>query len=85
MNNNGVYEHFKILDKDSEEVRELEDRLNSGYVRYADEARHKYSGFTDTKVYAILDEDGVPVAYIELDWTSDSNIEDAYDEYLSTQ
>ena len=48
----------------------------------ADEVWHKYSGFTDTKVYAILDDDGAPVAYIELDWTSDSGIEEAYDEYL---
>lgn len=82
MNNNGVYEHFRILDSNSEEVRELEDRWISGDVRYADEVKHKYSGFTDTKVYAILDEDGAPIAYIELDWTSDSGIEEAYDEYL---
>lgn len=84
MNNNGVYEHFRILNSNSEEVRELEGRWISGDVRYADEVRHKYSGFTDTKVYAILDGDGAPVAYIELDWTSDSGIEEAYDEYLRT-
>jgi hypothetical protein len=84
MNNNGVYEHFRILDSNSEEVRELEDRWISGDVRYADEVRHKYSGFSDTKVYAILDGDGAPIAYIEVDLTSDSGIEEAYDEYLMT-
>ena len=80
MNNNGVYEHFRILDSNSEEVRELEDRWTSGDVCYADEVRHKYSGFTDTKVYAILDGDGAPEEYIEVDWLS--NIEEACDEYL---
>ena len=47
MNNNGVYEHFRILNSNSEEVRELEGRWISGDVRYADEVRHKYSGFTE--------------------------------------
>ena len=84
MNNNCEYEYFKILDSNSEEVKELEDRWISGDVRYADEVRHKYSGFTDMKVYAILDGDGAPIAYIELNWTSDTNIEKAYNEYLRT-
>lgn len=79
MNNNGVYEHFRILDSNSEEVRELEDRWNGGAMRYRDEAKH-YSGYTDTKVYAILDDDGAPEEYIEVDWLS--NIEEACDEYL---
>lgn len=79
MNNNGVYEHFRILDRNSEEVRELEDSWNGGAMRYRDESKH-YSGYTDTKVYAILDDDGAPEAYIEVDWLS--SIKEAYDEYL---
>ena len=79
MNNNGVYEHFRILDSNSEEVKELEDNWNGGAMRYRDEAKH-YSGYTDTKVYAILDDDGAPEEYIEVDWLS--NIEEACDEYL---
>ena len=79
MNNNGVYEHFRILDSNSEEVRELEDRWISGDVRYADEVKHKYSGFTDTGVYAILDENNAPVKYIDCYL---HGIKKAYDEFI---
>ena len=76
---NKKYEYFEILDPNSEEVKELEDRWVSGYVRYADEVKRKYSGYTDTGVYAILDENNAPVKYIDCYL---HGIKKAYDEFI---
>ena len=48
-------------------------------MRYADEVKRKYSGYTDTGVYAILDENNAPVKYIDCYL---HGIKKAYDEFI---
>ena len=58
---------YRILAPDSEEVAELQRRWKTGDKKREANTSREYSGYFDIGVYALLDTDGAPVRYIEID------------------